>query len=211
MSDAHEDAARPEERDGFRFRGGRNAIDLPATLQARLQPAPRELLTCPEDLSRWLVAAEMADTQPASGESDLATAHRLREAIYALANSLHGLPGDASAARDTLNEIAAQPAANPILLPNGRVRLDGTTANLLATLARDAVHMFGGDESARIKQCQSSTCTLYFVDDSRKGDRRWCSMSACGNKAKVQKFRARSKATSGDREAKRASAVDDGT
>jgi predicted RNA-binding Zn ribbon-like protein len=193
MSTAHEETARPEERDGFRFRGGRNAIDLPATLQARLKPVPRELLNSPEDLSRWLVAAGMADTRLDSTQKDLETAHRLREAIYTLANNLHGLAGDASAARDMLNGVAAEPPAIPCLLPNGRVRLEGTSANLLATLARDAVHMFGSDAAGRIKQCQSATCTLYFIDDSRKGDRRWCSMSACGNKAKVQKFRAKRK------------------
>jgi predicted RNA-binding Zn ribbon-like protein len=32
---------------------------------------------------------------------------------------------------------------------------------------------------------------VLFVDTSRKGDRRWCSMSACGNKAKVAGFRKR--------------------
>lgn len=191
MPISHEQPIRADERDGFRFRGGRNAIDLPATLQARLKPAPRELLNSPEDVSRWLVAAGMADARPAATDKDLATAHRLREAIYTLANSLHGLPGDAAAARDTLNGIAAEPAAVPVLQADGGVRLVGTAANLLATLARDAVHMFGGDEAGRIRQCRSPTCTLYFVDDSRKGDRRWCSMSACGNKAKIQTFRAR--------------------
>src|SRR5579859_3984314 len=78
------DAERPEDRDGFRFRGGCNAIDLPATLQARLSASPRELLTTPADLARWLVSAGMARSAPPTTESDVATARALREAIFRL-------------------------------------------------------------------------------------------------------------------------------
>ena len=65
------------------------------------------------------------------------------------------------------------------------------SATLLVALAREAVQLLGGREASRIRQCQSPTCTIFFVDNSRKGDRRWCSMSACGNKAKVAEFRRR--------------------
>ncbi|WP_235492647.1 MULTISPECIES: CGNR zinc finger domain-containing protein [unclassified Leifsonia] len=30
----------------------------------------------------------------------------------------------------------------------------------------------------------------WYVDTSRAGTRRWCSMQRCGNRAKVRKFRA---------------------
>ncbi len=193
MLTSQEAYRREDERDGFRFRGGRNAIDLPATLQGRLKPVPRELLNSPEDVSRWLVAAGMVESRPVATRADLETARRLREAIYILANSLHGLPGDVAAARDTLNMIAGGTPAIPVLRADGTIQLAGTAAHLLSTLAREAVHMFGSEEAGRIRQCQSATCTLYFVDESRKGDRRWCSMSACGNKAKLQNFRDRQK------------------
>ena len=188
-----------EERDGFRFRGGHNAIDLPATLQARLKPAPRELLKTPQDLARWLVAAGLSPTLPEANESDLTLARSLREAIYTLANAK--LPGgpDPADAIIVLNAVAAEPAAAPQLAARGEVRLIGPVSALLATLARDAVQMFGGDAADHIRQCQSPTCTLFFVDTSRSGDRRWCSMSGCGNKAKVAEFRRR------QREAKAAS------
>lgn len=193
MLTSQEAYRREDERDGFRFRGGRNAIDLPATLQGRLKPVPRELLNSPEDVSRWLVAAGMVESRPVATRADLETARRLREAIYILANSLHGLPGDVAVARDTLNMIAGGTPAIPVLRADGTIQLAGTAAHLLSTLAREAVHMFGSEEAGRIRQCQSATCTLYFVDESRKGDRRWCSMSACGNKAKLQNFRDRQK------------------
>ncbi len=179
----------PEDRDGFRFRGGSNAIDLPATLQARLSVSPRELLKAPDDLARWLVSAGMAGSAPKTTAKDLATARALREAIYVLAGGRGG--AEAEAARKALNRIAAGIAAVPRLQTNGTMRLEGTAGALLITLAREAVHLFGSDAAKLIRQCQSPTCTLYFIDTSRRGDRRWCSMLACGNKAKVDEFRRR--------------------
>jgi predicted RNA-binding Zn ribbon-like protein len=179
----------PEDRDGFRFRGGCNAIDLPATLQARLSPAPRELLNSPDDLARWLVSAGLVSKPPKTTPKDLATARTLREAIYVLAGRRRGAETDA--ARKTLNRIASGAPAVPLLEPGGTLRLEGTAGALLVTLAREAVQLFGSDAAELVRQCQSPTCTLYFVDTSRRGDRRWCSMLACGNKAKVREFRKR--------------------
>ena len=179
----------PEDRDGFRFRGGSNAIDLPATLQARLTESPRELLSAPSDLARWLVSAGMARSAPKTTTKDLMTARALREAIYVLAAGRGG--AKTSAARETLNRIAAGTPAVPRLQDDGTVRLEGSAGALLVTLAREAVQLFGGDAAKLIRQCQSPTCTLYFIDTSRSGARRWCSMTACGNNAKVSEFRRR--------------------
>jgi predicted RNA-binding Zn ribbon-like protein len=180
-----------EDRDGFRFRGGHVAIDLPATLQARLKPVPRELLKTPHDLSRWLVAAGLATTAPEAHEEDLALARSLREAIYVLADAQVCDGPDPSDARGVLNGIASGPSAVPELTESGMVRLRGPTASLLATLARDAILLFGGQAAGNIRQCQSSSCSLFFIDTSRSGDRKWCSMAGCGNKAKVAEFRRR--------------------
>jgi predicted RNA-binding Zn ribbon-like protein len=186
-------ANRPQDRDGFRFRGGYNAIDLPATFQARLSSSPRELLNTPDDLARWLVSAGIVRTKPRTTTKNLATARVLREAIYVLAGKPCG--AKAEAARETLNRVAADTAATPQLQSKGTVHLEGNAGALLVTLAREAVQLFGSDAAKLIRQCESRVCTLYFVDASRRGDRRWCSMSGCGNKAKVREFRRRKRET----------------
>ena len=146
----------------------------------------------------------MTPALPEASEDDLATAHALREAIYALASSHSRGGAHASAAREIVNDIAARPSAIPRLARDGGVQLIGTASTLLVTLARDAVHLFGGEAAEHIRQCQSPTCTLFFVDTSRSGDRRWCSMSGCGNKAKVAEFRRRKRqAGAGARKVKR--------
>ena len=183
--------AKAEIRDGFKFRGGSPALDLAATVVGRLGATPRDLLATPADLDRWLVAADLAEAGPGATEGNLVQARSLREALYRLALSRaegHALPG---ADRELLNGYAALPAAPLQLDADGRARLSGDVRGLLAELAREGVSLLGGDFGDRIRQCEGPPCAVLFVDTSRKGDRRWCSMSACGNKAKVAGFRKR--------------------
>lgn len=181
----------PTDRDGFRFRGGHVALDLTATLAGRAKAQPRELLAQPADLLRWLASAGM----PAVGatEADLRTAHSLREAIYALALARIG-GTDAPEARDRINAIAAGVPALPRLERDGAISLGGSADAMLALIAREAIFLFGSDRSVQIRQCEADNCTLLFVDASRRGDRRWCSMAGCGNRAKLAEFRRRRQA-----------------
>ncbi len=50
-----------------------------------------------------------------------------------------------------------------------------------------------------VRKCESSTCTLWFVDVSKGHARRWCSMAVCGNRAKAAAHRARARQASSDR------------
>lgn len=180
-----------ELRDGFRFRGGHAALDFAATLARRLKADPRELLAAPEDLARWLVAAGMAESPTKVSNADLVAARALREAVYALAEAQ--IHGRAPAGQDvaTLNRLADGPAAVPWLDDEGSAHWHGDAPALLALLAREAVLLLGGADRARIRQCEAEGCALLFLDMSRAGDRRWCSMQGCGNKAKVAEFRRR--------------------
>ena len=180
-----------ETRDGFRFRGGRLALDLPATLAGRVSGQHRDALAAPADLDRWLVAAGLAEGAAGSNAEDLSAARDLRETLYALATARADDRPLPDAAREALNAFAEQSAAAPWLDAAGRVLRRGGTRALLATVAREAIELLG--EGAPIRQCQGPTCAILFVDTSRKGDRRWCSMSACGNRAKVAAFRGREK------------------
>ena len=178
----------PTDRDGFRFRGGHIALDLTATLAARAKAQPRELLVEPTDLLRWLDSAGMRATD--ATEADLHTARALREAIYALALARIG-GTDAPEARERINCVAAITPALPRLESDGGVSLSSSADGMLAMIAREAIFLFGSERAAQIHQCQADVCTLLFVDTSRRGDRRWCSMAGCGNRAKLADFRRR--------------------
>jgi predicted RNA-binding Zn ribbon-like protein len=180
------DPALAEDRDGFRFRGGHLALDLAATFAARLKEAPRELLATPADLDRWLVSSGLAPRRPRATEEDVALARELREAIYALVSGRAS-----SAARATLNATAALPAARPQLNTAGRLAMEGSAREYLATIAGMGVELIGGPDRARIRQCEGEGCAILFLDTSRSGERRWCSMAGCGNRAKAREFRKR--------------------
>lgn len=182
-----------EIRDGFKFRGGSPALDLAATVTGRLGAAPRDLLAAPADLDRWLIAAELAEAPPGATEGNLVQARSLREALYRLALSRAEGAALPEADRELLNAYAALPASPLRLDADGRARLSGDVRGLLAELAREGVSLLGGDFCHRIRQCEGPPCAVLFVDTSRKGERRWCSMSACGNKAKAAGWRAREK------------------
>jgi len=56
---------------------------------------------------------------------------------------------------------------------------------LLTAIARSAAELIAEGPGAPIRKCANPRCGLFFYDDSRTGRRKWCSMAACGNRAKV--------------------------
>lgn len=62
---------------------------------------------------------------------------------------------------------------------------------LLAPLAESAADLVCNTNPALIRKCADESCDLLFYDSTKNHRRRWCSMSACGNRAKVAAHRAR--------------------
>ena len=191
LPDTPQLAPQPEERDGFKFRSGRLALDLPATLAFRLKAEPKDLLTNPEDLVRWLVASGLVPDHVAGTEADLTAARELREALYHLAWAcIHNEPFETNDLA-VVNRWAAEPPPIPQLGVHGLTWTGNGIRASLAAIAKDAVELFGGPLAPRVRNCANKGCAILFVDTSRSGRRRWCSMSACGNKAIVGAFRLR--------------------
>jgi predicted RNA-binding Zn ribbon-like protein len=203
MAHSKSPAAKPpqapagELRDGFKFRSGRLSLDLPASLADRLRSEPRELLETPHDLGRWLVAAGLAVKAPKPTGDELHQARELREALYWLAVAQVRGEGFDPRDRALVNRWAAEPPPVPQLGPEGLTWTGGGVRALLAAVARDGVELLGGPLAERIRGCEGEGCALLFVDISRSGQRRWCSMSGCGNKAKVEEFRRRQREAPG--------------
>ena len=128
-------------------------------------------------------------SQPAAG-STARPAGTVAETVAEIVAEI--VAGDESAAISVLNASAAAPPLVPALLPGGGTTVVApTAAAALATIARDAVDLFGGPLARRIRVCAAEDCGLLFVDASRPGRRRGCSMQRCGNLAKVRSHRAR--------------------
>ena len=82
-------------------------------------------------------------------------------------------------------------AARPRLSASGQLVMVGSAREYLATIAGLAIELLGSTERERIRQCEGDGCAILFLDLSRSGERRWCSMSGCGNRAKARAFRQR--------------------
>ena len=61
----------------------------------------------------------------------------------------------------------------------------------LAALARAAAVLVTTVPPGRLRECAADDCVRWFVDSSKGGRRRWCSMATCGNRAKAARYRAR--------------------
>ncbi len=181
-------------RDGFRFRGGSLALDFTVTLAGRKREQTRELLATPRDLARWFAAAGLAVDEVSVTEDDLAAARALREALYRLALARIGGAPLPAADRRVLNQHAALATPAPRLDADGVHWSRAETPGLLSAVARAGIELLGGPLADRVRQCSGRGCAILFVDMSRSGHRKWCSMSGCGNKAKVATFRKRNRA-----------------
>jgi predicted RNA-binding Zn ribbon-like protein len=59
---------------------------------------------------------------------------------------------------------------------------------LLAAVARSGAEILAEGPRARLRICANPQCGLFFYDNSRTRQRRWCSMAVCGNRSKVAAF-----------------------
>jgi predicted RNA-binding Zn ribbon-like protein len=175
--------------DRRRFRTGRRCLDFAHT-GGEGAWARWELLFDARDVERWLTV--VLDGVPiAAADDDLGRVRAVRHAITQLA--LASVAGDPApeAAIARVNDAAAAPPLVPRLADGAAVLAGGDVSAALSTLARDAIDLFGGPLAGRVRECAADNCGLLFVDASRPGRRRWCSMERCGNRAKVRAYRGR--------------------
>ncbi|HEF4744495.1 ABATE domain-containing protein [Burkholderia multivorans] len=175
------------------------SIDFANTLYWRGTEPPTETLRTIDDLLAWCrdqagVPACVADACRAGiddGPAGLAHALALREALYRLflAQAEQREPQ-----AEDLKQVGAFLAEAPPRVALARVdgryawRIEppgATLGALLSPVLWSATDLLGGVRLAKVKRCANDACQWLFVDDSKNGSRRWCSMSSCGNRAKA--------------------------
>jgi len=67
--------------------------------------------------------------------------------------------------------------------------------SLLLPIGEALARFVTTEDFSQVKACEGPICTLMFVDRTRGKARRWCSMAACGNRAKQAAHRNRLKAS----------------
>lgn len=188
--------------------------DAPALdfLNSIASPAgePVDWIADGEGLVAWLrqselvPAAVLREMAADAGLDDVATqARELREWFRRFVSSHMGEPLDAAAIRQLapLNRLlerderherlAVDPGSGQLALV--KVRRWSTQESLLYPIAEAMGRFIASEDFRDIKACEGVHCTLLFADHTRAHARRWCSMSACGNRAKVAAHRSRKK------------------
>ena len=176
----------------FEF-GGRRCLDFTWTVAHR-HWNPTERLVSDDDLARWFLEVGVLMGAAPAESGSLGEARRLREAIYRAARQK--IAGRAVKAEDlaTINDWASRPSLTPSLARDGTVHWTAKRPiqAALAAVAVDAVLLLGEDTD-RLRECSREGCALLFVDTSRPGRRRWCSVARCGNAVNTARYRKRSR------------------
>jgi predicted RNA-binding Zn ribbon-like protein len=177
-----------------------------------------EWLADGDDLVAWLERAELVPHEAAAtirancfpGELDAvaAQARALREwfRAFVLAHRGHSLGPDSLLELGPLNTILERDDAYGAIVAkpvNGTAAASGlewrtlrrwrTPGSLLLPIAHAIANFLTSEDLSRVKSCEKSPCTLFFLDRTRGQARRWCSMTLCGNRAKQALHRARLK------------------
>ena len=95
--------------------------------------------------------------------------------VDALNGLLERAPGRTSISITKAGNLWRLPPASP------------TAASLLAPVLWSAGDLLVGERLGSVRLCANKKCGWLFLDDSKSGTRRWCTMSACGNRAKAQR------------------------
>lgn len=179
-------------RDGVRwwFDSGDISLDFAYTGSMGDGRPEWELWNAPSDVDAWVL--ERLGVRVRATETDLRTAKQLRDAIAGLVTDVSQGRAQRPEQQAVVNRFAAQPDVAPRL---GSEPPAPTLDQILAGVAREAVHLLR-DHADRIRECSGDRCAVVYLDTSRSANRRWCSMSRCGNRHKVREQRARQAARS---------------
>jgi predicted RNA-binding Zn ribbon-like protein len=94
---------------------------------------------------------------------------------------------------EAFNQIAPHHGSGGAPLALRTMRRWRSPESLLLPIGEALARFVCTEDFSHVKACEGHICTLMFVDRTRGRARRWCSMAACGNRAKQAAHRHRLK------------------
>lgn len=165
---------------------------------------PIDLLSHPDAFTWWIAEAAPATLgalvppDPAGRRLLTLEARDLREALVALFRAVaDGSSSPPAPAAATIGRaLRASPVTHRLDGLYVEVRYDASDPlALLTPIALSAAEVARSARPERLRPCAADGCRRWFVDTSKSGRRRWCSMERCGNRAKADRYRSRHAAT----------------
>ena len=156
-----------------------------------------------EDLRGWMEAGglferagdDRAMLSPAVARIVLTEADRLRTQVRQLFEAHSARLAPSAATLYALNRVLDSSARTRVLetvdegLVLGEIERGDAAIVLLAPVALAAARLVTEVDPARLRECAAPECKTWFVDTSKGGRRRWCSMARCGNRTKAARHR----------------------
>jgi predicted RNA-binding Zn ribbon-like protein len=179
------------------FIGGHPVLDLTNTVFDRSNPLEdNELLKSPADVLSWCKSVGLFKKAPpltdVAARKLVVDVQDVREHAWSVFGAVsRGDPVPTEAFGSLLERAGAGVRARHI--PRVKAApddwgVDWTTAGAIPTaLSMLAVHALFTLPPNRVRAC--GRCGWLFLDSSRGGRRRWCSMSTCGNREKASRHR----------------------
>lgn len=124
----------------------------------------------------------------------LRSAVELRDAIQGVFSRIARHRPPSPEALATINERLSEALPNGRLVAAERGRYVWTWTKsdrldrLVWPIVKSAADLLTSDDLSRLRECAGRDCSRLFIDESRNGSRRWCSMEGCGNRAKARRF-----------------------
>jgi predicted RNA-binding Zn ribbon-like protein len=154
---------------------------------------PDSLPPSHESLRWWLGSKGLVEIDESTKDQDLAWALRVRDALTAKVQENMGEPRNEPATQ-FLNRAAEETGLRVCFGCN-----DEKPIHVEATGVRGAIGLILGSAFLaeldgrweRFRICHDPGCSAVFFDRSKNKSGKWCSMSSCGNRAKVRAFRER--------------------
>jgi predicted RNA-binding Zn ribbon-like protein len=179
--------------------GGRPCLDFINTIHDRFAAVPVDYLAMPQQYKEWCVRTQLLDRQEAEHISVTAgvmgEVRIFREHLHALFSArIDGMAVPAISLHEcdrwlhqAWTDLVLDPASSQGVswLP---MTVDARLP--LKRIALSALEVLRTAVSHRLKRCASpDSCGWLFYDDSKGGQRRWCSMETCGTIEKMRRYR----------------------
>jgi predicted RNA-binding Zn ribbon-like protein len=191
--------------DRLPLRGGLLCLDFVNSIDPRYGPERIEYVADYPGLVAWTIRVgalapehrepllRAAAQDPRDSEAVHRRALALRDNLYALLRPGRGDAGSLDAFNRELRR-ASRHVRVEFAEPDFTAAWDAGDEldRVLWPVVRSATElMLDARALARVKECDGHDCGWLFLDTSKAGRRRWCSMEICGNRAKARRHRRR--------------------
>ncbi|HKP52142.1 MAG TPA: ABATE domain-containing protein [Chloroflexia bacterium] len=185
--------------------GGALCLDFVNTVSSHLSEAPNEYMNSYDALLLWgrqkeviseretAELAGQAKRRPEEAEAALQSALDLRRIIYRVFSAVATEQRVSEEDMQRFNSYLSNALSHVRVVEEedgfawGWAPLEGHLNRVLWPVVRSAADLLVSEQLGRVRECGGHDCGWLFVDLSKNHSRRWCSMSDCGNRAKVHR------------------------